>query len=87
MKTIIIGEAGSVTMETIMSVYPRHVTVLDKYIQSGEIIGVGPFADKSGNMAIFKTREAAEQFVAEDPFALEGVIKSYVIRGWEDDML
>lgn len=73
-------------METIMSVYPRHKAVMDKYIESGELIGAGPFADR-GNMAIFKTRAAAEQFVKEDPFILEGMVKSFVIRDWMDEMI
>jgi len=73
-------------METIMSIYPRHKAVMEKYIESGELIGAGPFADR-GNMAIFRTREAAEQFVQEDPFILEGMVKSVTIRDWMDEML
>jgi hypothetical protein len=38
-------------------------------------------------MAIFKTREAAEAFVKQDPFILEGLVKSFVIRDWNDTML
>ena len=38
-------------------------------------------------MAIFRTRQAAEAFVKGDPFALEGLVKSYVIRDWNDTML
>ncbi|MFN8334107.1 MAG: hypothetical protein U0U09_03215 [Cyclobacteriaceae bacterium] len=38
-------------------------------------------------MAIFKNREAAEQFVKEDPFILEGMVKSIVIKDWNDSML
>ena len=87
MKTVVIGEGSGATMETIMSVYPRHKIVVDRYIQRGEVIGIGPFTDKGGNMAIFKTRAAAEQFVTEDPFILEGLIKSFVIRDWSDTML
>jgi uncharacterized protein YciI len=30
---------------------------------------------------------AAEEFVAVDPFILEGLIKSYDIREWGDQML
>jgi uncharacterized protein len=86
MKSVVIGEGSGVTMETIMSVYPRHKIVVDKYIQRGEVIGIGPFADK-GNMAIFKTRAAAEQFVTEDPFILEGLIKSFSIRDWNDTLI
>jgi uncharacterized protein YciI len=73
-------------MEKIMSVYPRHKAVVDKYMERGEVIGIGPFADK-GNMATFKSREAAEQFVTEDPFILEGLVKSFSIRDWNDTML
>ena len=87
MKAIVIGEGSGATMETIMSVYPRHKVIVDKYVERGEVIGIGPFADKGGNMAIFKTRAAAEKFVTEDPFILEGLIKSYVIRDWADTML
>jgi uncharacterized protein YciI len=38
-------------------------------------------------MGIFKTRAAAEQFVKEDPFILEGLVKSFVIRDWDDNLL
>ena len=34
-------------------------------------------------MAIFTTREAAEAFVAGDPFVREGVVRSYEIRDWD----
>ena len=86
MKAVVIGESSGATMETIMSVYPRHKAIVDKYISKGEVIGIGPFADR-GNMAIFKSREAAEAFAKEDPFILEGLVKSFVIRDWNDTML
>src|SRR5262245_22002406 len=37
--------------------------------------------------AIFRTREAAETFVKEDPFILEGLVASIRIREWNDAML
>jgi uncharacterized protein YciI len=86
MKTVIIGEGSGATMETIMSVYPRHKAVVDKYIAQEEVIGIGPFGN-GGNMAIFKSREAAEAFAKEDPFILEGLVKSFVIKDWHDTML
>ncbi|HET7115591.1 MAG TPA: YciI family protein [Hanamia sp.] len=86
MKAVVIGEPSGASMETIMSVFPRHKVVLDKYKARGEVIGIGPF-DGGGNMAIFKTRAAAEQFVTEDPFILEGLVKSFVIRDWKDIMI
>ena len=86
MKAVVIGESSGASMETIMNVYPRHKAIVDKYIAKGQVIGIGPFSDR-GNMAIFKTRAAADQFVTEDPFILEGLVQSFVIRDWNDTML
>lgn len=86
MKAVVIGEPGGASMETIMSVYPRHKAVVDKYVRRGEVIGIGPLIG-GGNMAIFKNRASAEEFVKEDPFILEGLVKSFVIHDWKDNML
>jgi uncharacterized protein YciI len=86
MKTVVIGESSGATMDQIMAVYPRHKAVVDAFVARGDVIGIGPFADR-GNMAIFRTRAAAEAFVAQDPFVLEGLVKSVAIREWHDTML
>ena len=86
MKAVVIGEPSGMSMEEIMKVFPRHKAVVDKFLARGDVIGIGPFADL-GNMAIFKTRAAAEEFVKEDPFILEGVVKPFKIRDWKDTML
>ncbi len=86
MKVVVIGEPSGATMEQIMAVYPRHKAVVERFVARGEVIGIGPFADR-GNMAIFRSRAAAEAFVAEDPFILEGLVKSFAIRDWNDTML
>ena len=86
MKTVVIGESSGASMETIMAIYPRHKAVVDSFVNRDEVIGIGPFADR-GNMAIFRTRQAAEAFVKQDPFILEGLVKSFVIRDWNDTML
>ncbi|HEU5053244.1 MAG TPA: YciI family protein [Hanamia sp.] len=86
MKAVVIGESSGASMERIMAVYPRHKMIVEKYINNGDVIGIGPFEDR-GNMAIFKTREAAEKFVTEDPFILEGLVKSFLIRDWNDILL
>lgn len=88
MKAVVIGESSGASMDAIMAAFPRHKAILDKYIAAGDVLGVGPFTDRErGNMAIFKTRAAAEKWVAEDPFILEGLLKSFVIRDWNDGLL
>ena len=86
MKTVIIGQPSGASMEEIMKIYPRHKVVVEKFIALGVVVGIGPF-DNLGNMAIFKTRAAAEEYVKEDPFILEGVVKSIEIRDWKDSLL
>ena len=50
----------------------------------GELLMIGPFANpqEEGSMAIFTTREAAEEFVRGDPFVLHGVVRNWYIRDW-----
>jgi uncharacterized protein YciI len=86
MKAVIIGESSGATMDQVMAVFPRHKAVVEAFVARGDVIGIGPFADR-GNMAIFRTREAAEAFSRQDPFILEGLVKSFVIHDWNDTML
>jgi uncharacterized protein len=86
MKAVVIGEPSGATMERIMEVYPRHKALVDVFVARGDVVGIGPFADRV-NMAIFRSREAAEAFVTQDPFLLEGLVKTYTIRDWKDEML
>ncbi len=86
MKTVVIGEPSGATMESIMAVFPRHKEVVARFVARGVVIGIGPFSDM-GNMAIFKTRAAAEEFVRKDPFILEGLVKSFAIRDWNDSLI
>jgi uncharacterized protein YciI len=87
MKTVVIGIGSGASMDAIMAVYPRHKAVVETFVARGEVIGIGPFTDNGGNLAIFRSREAAEAFVKQDPFILEGLIKSYDIREWGDQMI
>ena len=39
-------------------------------------------------MAVYPRHKAVvDEFVARDPFNLEGLVKRYVIREWNDSML
>jgi uncharacterized protein YciI len=71
-----------------MSVYPRHKAFLDQFVARGEVVGVGPFVDAGGgNMALFRSRAAAEAFAKGDPFCLDGIVKEYRVKDWGDQML
>ena len=84
----VIGSSAGKTRDEIMAVYPRHKAFLEPFVARGEVVGIGPFTDAGGgNMALFRTRAAAEAFAAGDPFFLEGVVKEYQIKDWGDQTL
>ena len=52
----------------------------------GTLLMIGTFAkaQEDGSMAIFTTREAAEAFARSDPFVLNGVVRGWSIREWNE---
>lgn len=88
MLFVLIGSSAGKTREEIMDIYPRHKALLDQFIARGEVVGVGPFTDRGGgNMALFRSRAAAETFAKSDPFFLEGAVKEYQLKEWGDIIL
>lgn len=88
MLFVVIGISAGKTREEIMAIFPRHKAFLDQFIVRGEVVGVGPFTDlEGGNMAIFRSKSAADEFATSDPFFLEGAVKEYKIKEWGDKML
>jgi hypothetical protein len=80
--------AGGKSRDEVMEIFPRHKAFLDQFVARGEVVGVGPFTDAGGgNMALFRSREAAQAFAKGDPFLLEGVVKEYQVKDWGDRML
>ena len=62
--------------------FPAHQARYQEFFRRGVLIALGPFADRAGSMAVFTTREAAEEFVSADPFVLNGVVSGWQIREW-----
>jgi uncharacterized protein YciI len=88
MKAVVLYEPGGASMDAIMAVFPRHKVLIGQFAARGEVIGIGAFGGGGqGSMGIFKDRAAAEVFVAQDPFVLEGLVKGYKIHDWSDDMI
>ena len=84
----VIGSSAGKSRAEIMAGYPRHKAFLDEFVARGEVVGVGPFTDAGGgNMALFRTRDAAEAFAKGDPFLLEGLVREYQVKDWGDQML
>jgi predicted enzyme related to lactoylglutathione lyase/uncharacterized protein YciI len=64
--------------------FDAHAARLEEFRRRGDLLQVGTFgaAQPEGSLAVFRTREAAEEFVADDPFRLNDVISGYRITQW-----
>jgi uncharacterized protein YciI len=61
-----------------------------EFHERGLLVAYGPFtnAQEEGAMAVFTTRQAAEEFARGDPFVLNGVVRdSWQIREWDEAFL
>ena len=67
-------------------VFAAHKAYYEQFLARGVLLLLGTFEDAQadGSMAVFTTREAAEEFAAADPFVLNGVVTGYQIKGWNE---
>jgi uncharacterized protein YciI len=69
--------------------FPAHSARGHEFHERGMLIAYGPFGnpETEGSMAVFTTREAAEEFARGDPFVLNGVVRNWEIREWNEAFL
>lgn len=68
--------------------FAAHEARVDAFHRAGDLLAVGTWADpREGAMAVFRTRDAAERFVADDPFVTNGVVASWEIKDWNETLL
>jgi uncharacterized protein YciI len=79
-------ESGPDALALIPEHYPAHRARVDEFAARGDLLMVGTFADpiEEGAMAVFRTRAAAEEFVAGDPFVTSGAVATWYLREWNE---
>ncbi len=66
--------------------FPAHLARWKEFQGQGTLLMIGTFANaqEEGSMAIFTTRQAAEAFARSDPFVLNGVVRRWSVREWNE---
>ena len=66
--------------------YPAHSARVEEFARRGDLLMVGTFDEPMNGeaMGVFTTREAAEEFIAGDPFVVNGVVASWAVRPWNE---
>lgn len=85
-KFVVFYESADEVRSKAPAHFAAHRARWKEFAERGELLMIGTFANpqEQGSMGIFTTREAAEAFVNSDPFVLNGVVRSYEIREWNE---
>jgi uncharacterized protein YciI len=85
-KTVVLYHSAPDVLERAPQHMGVHGELIDEFHGKGELLLVGTFGDpvREGAMCVFSTRDAAERFVARDPFVTEGLVARYEVREWNE---
>lgn len=86
MRHVLLYESADDVYEKAPPHFAAHWARALEFHRRGDLLMIGTLGDiqNEGSMSIFASREAAEEFVAGDPFVLEGVVRSWQIREWSE---
>ncbi len=85
MKYVMFYEIAPDGMPKAMANFAAHSLRLREFHGAGTLLMAGPYGSPPlGAIGIFTSREAAEAFVAGDPFVLNGVVSKHAIHEWNE---
>jgi uncharacterized protein len=88
LKYVLIYESPpELDLEKLRAVFPEHQARWGVFRERGTLLLIGPYANRDGALAVFTTQAAAEEFVATDPFVLNGLVARWRITGWSEALL
>jgi uncharacterized protein len=85
-KYVVLYESADDIASRAPAHFPAHLARIEEFRARGAVLMIGAFGDPQaqGAMGVFTTREAAEEFVAGDPFVLNEVVRRWEIREWNE---
>jgi uncharacterized protein YciI len=86
MKYVLFYESADDVLTKAPTHIANHSARGREFHERGMMLMYGPFGDpqREGSMAVFTSREAAEEFASGDPFVINGVVRKWFIREWDE---
>ncbi|MGZ3236085.1 MAG: YciI family protein [Burkholderiaceae bacterium] len=85
MKAVIFYELAPGGLPKARAYYAAHRARIDAFRARGTLLMIGAFSNSAeGAMGIFTTRAAAEEFIKDDPFVINGVVAKWTVRDWDE---
>ena len=83
MKIVSFYEMAPGALAQAKNYYPAHRARLEEFHARGVLLSAGPLGNPPESaMAVFTTREAAEEFIKGDPFVTNGLVSSWRLVEW-----
>ena len=83
MKYLMFYEMAADGLSKAQANFPAHQARLKQFHQQGTLLMAGPYGTPPlGALGVFTSRAAAEEFVAGDPFVVNGVVGKHSIHEW-----
>ena len=88
-KYVLLYESADDVLAKAPAHFAAHTARGREFHERGSLVAYGPFGNPQdeGSMAVFTSREDAEEFAREDPFVLNGVVRGWQIREWNEAFL
>lgn len=84
MKYVLIYDSAGDVADRAPRYFAAHRARWAEFHEAGTLLLIGPYADRSGALAVFTTREAAEEFARTDPFVLHGLVRGWSVKEWAE---
>jgi uncharacterized protein YciI len=85
MKYVLFYESADDVLARAPAHFAAHTARGQEFHERGSLLMYGPFGNpQEGAMAVFTSREAAEDFAQGDPFVLNGVVRNWFVREWDE---
>ena len=59
-----------------------HLSLASQYKREGRLVMGGAMSDMSGGLAVFRSRQDAQDFADNDPYVKHGVVTQHNIQEW-----
>jgi uncharacterized protein YciI len=82
MKYALLWDSADDVAERVPEFMAAHRAWYQEFARRGDLLMVGPFSDRSGALAVFTSRAAAQEFAEGDPFVRNGLVTRWFIREW-----
>ena len=85
MKFVMFYELAPDGLSKAQANLPGHQGRLREFHARGSLLMAEPYGSPPrGALGIFTSREAADEFMAGDPFVLNGVVDKYSVHEWSE---